>query len=120
MAQQAESRLQQRIVKKLRSTYPGSWWVKTSGNNRVGTPDLLGCVEGLFIALEVKTPENPDEATPTQAENLAHIRRAGGYSAVVRGAPQAVQAVAEALHAREQLPDGLRGEAADASADSGR
>lgn len=118
MAQQAESRLQQRIVKKLRSTYPGSWWVKTSGNNRVGTPDLLGCVEGLFIALEVKVEGRENTVTKVQAENLTRIRRSGGHSAVVTDARQAVQVVAEALHSHEQLPDGLRSASADASADT--
>lgn len=102
MSAQAESALSNRIRRRLEREWPRSWWVKTSGNNRVGTPDLLGCVEGVFIALEVKMPGG--EATRLQQEVMRRLERAGGYAATVTGQAEAVTAVAEALVAAAETP----------------
>lgn len=40
------------MLKKLR-TLPRSYWVKIK-DAEVGTPDILGCHRGRFVALEVK------------------------------------------------------------------
>lgn len=48
---------------------------------KIGTPDRLICLNGLFVALEIKT----DEGKPTKLQllKLAKIERAGGFSAIV-------------------------------------
>lgn len=97
MGTQRESALSLRIRKKLEERYAGSWWVKTSGNNRVGTPDLLGCVRGVFVCLEVKHPDNNQGLTRVQRVTLSQIHRAGGYAFEVRSVPQSIEAVEEAL-----------------------
>ena len=50
--------------------------------NRAGTPDILACVRGRFVALEVKTPTG--RLAPIQEHQLARIKEAGGVVAVVR------------------------------------
>lgn len=47
----------------------------------VGIPDLLCCIEGWFVGVEVKMPGEP--LRPAQVVALAEIYRAGGVAAVV-------------------------------------
>lgn len=104
MSSQPESLLTARIRRKLQQRFPGSWWVKTDGNSKKGTPDLLGCVDGLFVAIEVKLPSNAGGATKLQLAVQDEIARAGGCVATVTDAHQAVQAVEEALAAPDAAP----------------
>jgi hypothetical protein len=59
-----------------------------------GSADLVGCLAGRFVALEVKVPG--EEATKEQIEWAARVRAAGGFAAVVHGVEEAVAAVARA------------------------
>ena len=56
--------------------------VKTIVSNKKGVPDLLVCIRGTFVGIEVKTPKGT--ATPLQEWNLESIRKAGGYSFIAR------------------------------------
>jgi len=56
--------------------------VKTISTNRKGTPDVLACVNGRFVALEVKTPTG--RVDPLQTYQLDCITAAGGVAHVVR------------------------------------
>ena len=58
---------------------------------RSGLPDLILCVEGIFVALEVKRPKK--DATLIQQEELKEITRSGGYATVVRSLEEAKQVV---------------------------
>lgn len=65
-------------------TSRGAWWVKIHGDEyqRRGTPDILACVDGRFVALEGKRAgEHP---TPLQAYTLEQIRKSGGIAEVAR------------------------------------
>lgn len=58
----------------------GAYFVKTHGDrfSRVGVPDILACVNGHFVAIEVKsTTGKPSEL---QLYHLDEIQKAGGYS----------------------------------------
>lgn len=67
----------------------GAWVLKTQGDGkRSGTPDLLLCWRGRFIAFEVKQPGKT--ATRQQAANLNRLRRAGAVAAVVTSASDAM------------------------------
>lgn len=60
----------------------GIWNIKMHGSNYIrNAPDLLCCYNGMFIAIEVKNPG--EKETAAQAAELAKIRAAGGYAAVV-------------------------------------
>lgn len=60
----------------------------------VGSADLIGCLDGRFVALEVKTPTG--RATPEQRLWLDLVRRHGGFAAVVRSVDEARAAIARA------------------------
>lgn len=62
------------------------WWFKVSGGpfQRPNVPDYLLCVEGRFVAVELKHPDGSTEPTPGQLHELQRIEKAGGWSWVVR------------------------------------
>ena len=79
-----ETRLKTRVLEALRAL-PRSWWYKVPGSvyGRRGTPDILGCWDGRFVALELKAPKG--RVTALQRATLDDIRGAGGFAAVVSG-----------------------------------
>lgn len=60
----------------------------------VGSADLVGILNGRFVALEIKTPTG--RASPEQKLWLALVRRHGGFAAVVRSVEEAQAAIARA------------------------
>jgi len=102
MTQKPETRLQRRIVRALKKEV-GGWWAKiyVGPFQQAGIPDLLGCVEGLFFALEVKMPgEEPSEI---QIKTMKDIRTVGGAIArTVTSPEQAVRVVLNALARAEK------------------
>lgn len=50
----------------------------TAGFGNSGIPDILVCMQGQFIAIEVK--REGKEPTPLQARRLEEIGRAGGWT----------------------------------------
>jgi Holliday junction resolvase len=61
----------------------GAWYVKyfANRNTRSGIPDILACVNGEFLGIEVKS----DSGHPTdlQLHHVEKIRKAGGLAFVV-------------------------------------
>jgi len=63
-------------------TIPKIWVEKIQQVAIRGTPDLIVCLRGIFIAIELKIgDEEPDDL---QAYKLNAIKRAGGVTYVVR------------------------------------
>jgi Holliday junction resolvase len=60
---------------------PGVWTVKTIATNKRGTPDILACVNGQFMALEVKAPKG--RPSKLQILQVEAINSAGGTAAIV-------------------------------------
>jgi len=56
-----------------------------------GSADLIGCLSGRFVALEIKTPTG--RLTPEQKTWLALVERHGGLTAVVHSADEALAVV---------------------------
>lgn len=83
MGSKPESKLQDKIQKFLKSK--GAWVVKFHGSpyTKKGTPDLLVCYKGRFIALEVKLPGKENNTTELQMYQIGKIREAGGLAVVV-------------------------------------
>ena len=76
----SEKNYENRIKKYLKER--GCYHVKYFGCNysTSGTPDILACVKGHFLAIEVKAQNgHPSEL---QLEKIADIRRAGGFAFV--------------------------------------
>jgi len=61
----------------------GAYRVKYHGNyySENGTPDILACVNGYFLAIEVKADNG--KPTPLQLVKIEDIRKAGGFAYVV-------------------------------------
>ncbi len=76
------------LVKKIKSILErkyGGLWIKVHGGpyQQAGIPDLLGCLDGRFIGLEVKIPERKNTLTKLQEQTLNEINLAGGIAEVV-------------------------------------
>lgn len=73
-----------------------AWVYKTHDSVRVGVPDLIICVRGRFVALEVKRPGKEMEIV--QKMEIMKIRRAGSvHSWSVDNVPDAMSAIEKTL-----------------------
>ena len=77
----AEKVFENQIKKYLRER--GAYCVKYFGCNysESGTPDILACVNGYFLAIEVKAANG--KASELQLLKINNIREAGGFAYVV-------------------------------------
>lgn len=76
---QPETRFKENFRKKL-DQIPGSWWVKIAQRSLRGIPDILGCINGKFIAIELKAKKK--NADPLQTRTLHNIKLAEGISLI--------------------------------------
>ena len=61
----------------------GAYFIKTHGDrfSRVGTPDIIACVNGHFVAGEVKAENGrPSEL---QLHHIEEIKKSGGYATIL-------------------------------------
>lgn len=60
------------------------WYVKffANGYTKKGVPDLLCCVNGYFLAIEVKAENG--KATDLQRWNIEKIKKAGGRALILK------------------------------------
>lgn len=70
-----------KVVEKLRQI-PKSWWESIQQQSISGTPDVLGVINGYFIALEFKRSRRA-EVSKLQVYKLNKISEAGGYARVI-------------------------------------
>lgn len=82
MSRQAESRIAREVKSAIFAL--GGRAIKTHGSaySRLGTPDVIGCIDGRMYALEVKTATG--RASERQLFELRQWRAAGAVAAVVR------------------------------------
>lgn len=98
MPNQPEGRLQLRIQKALKQEYGRRLFVfKVHGSALMmtGLPDLIGCVDGRFFALEVKMPGG--KVSDVQQYVMSRIRAAGGIVGVPRSVPDALAIIARGI-----------------------
>lgn len=76
-----EKNFQARVNKKLK-TLKRTWFVKVSDRVKNGIPDVLMCIDGTFVAMELKR-SGAHSATPLQRHTLAQILDAGGRTYLV-------------------------------------
>lgn len=78
-----ESNFQSTVLKYLNSL-PGCKAENVSGNaNQSGRPDINGCYRGRMFKIELKTPDNKNEATKKQRLELRKWKNAGCAIAVI-------------------------------------
>lgn len=94
---QPEYRIVQNIKKLIRAR--GGWCVKIHGGpyQDTGTPDLLACYKGRFIAIEVKTSRGV--VSPEQKVSQQGIVKSGGYALITH----LIGDVADVLDAIDEL-----------------
>ena len=88
-----ESAIQKKIIAYL--NFKGCYSIKTITTNRSGSPDIICCYKGLFVALEVKAEKGI--VSKLQEYHLEQIKKSGGVAAVVRSVDE-VQEVLKIPH----------------------
>ncbi|RKD25230.1 VRR-NUC domain-containing protein [Caminicella sporogenes DSM 14501] len=77
-----EKQFQGKVIKFLKSQ-PNTWFFKVFGGGyqRAGIPDLICCINGVFIAIELKG----DNGKPTEIQkmNIRNINAAGGIGVIL-------------------------------------
>ena len=68
-------------VNAILNKIPGLWFVKVQQKSIAGTPDIIMCANGRFIAWELKVGSN--KASPLQQYNIDSIHEAKGVAVVV-------------------------------------
>lgn len=74
-----ESQTQKKIIDYLESL--GGYVFKTIKCNRSGVADVICCLNGAFIAFEVKAAKG--RPSPLQVKHVEYVRASGGMSEVV-------------------------------------
>ena len=76
-----EAKIKQRIKQILEEL--GCYYFMPIGGpySRIGVPDFIGCIDGLYIAIEAKAGKN--KATALQLRELEKVRQCGGLALVV-------------------------------------
>lgn len=82
MSQKPETVFRAKVDVRLKSI-PNSWFESIQQRAIHGTPDKIGCVNGWFVALEIKADEN-SPVTALQEHKLMKIADANGMGVVVR------------------------------------
>lgn len=80
MAKQPETLLKEKVLADLR-TIDCCWFAKIQQTAIRGTPDILACVHGYFIAIELKTEDG--KLDKLQSYTLAKISKSGGLAYTV-------------------------------------
>jgi hypothetical protein len=80
LSKKPESLIQLAIQKALRKEFKGCYVRKIHGGEFTpsGMPDLICCIDGLFISIEVKTLETMEKENKLQDAEAKEIRKAGG------------------------------------------
>lgn len=61
----------------------GAYFIKTHGDrfSKIGTPDILACVNGHFVAVEVKAEKG--KPSDLQVYHIEQIKKSGGYGIIL-------------------------------------
>jgi len=78
MKTQSEQSIQTKILTYL--TKIGAYSVKTISTNKAGVPDILACIDGRFVAIEVK--RHGGKVSPLQNYQIKAIKETGGIAFV--------------------------------------
>jgi hypothetical protein len=76
MAKQPETRFKEIVLRNLRAL-PNLWVAKIQQVAKRGTPDLLCCIDGHFVAIELKRA-GTEEPDPLQEGTLNRFLNQGG------------------------------------------
>ena len=88
MSSTPEGKVKTALIRALKQHWPNAWVFAPvqMGMGMSGVPDLLCCIDGQFIALEVKAEGG--KTTALQDVQIERIHDAGGVAWVVTGKEQ--------------------------------
>jgi Holliday junction resolvase len=81
MAKTPEKVVKDKVVSVLKSEGVYYFFPATHGYGRSGVPDIVACVNSLFLAIECKAGGN--KPTALQIREIEHIRACNGVAVVV-------------------------------------
>ena len=76
-----EKKVKDQVVALLKKAGAYYFFPATHGYGRSGVPDIVACVDGVFLAIECKAGKG--KPTALQVRELERIRIAGGVAVVV-------------------------------------
>jgi hypothetical protein len=87
MATTPEGKVKDKIKTLLKSYAPDVYYFMPAMGSfgKSGVPDIIACIGGRFVAIEVKADRCKNPPTALQEKNLAEIRTAGGVALVIDG-----------------------------------
>lgn len=91
-----ETELSVAVLKEIRETYKQDIFIyKTHGNmfTMEGIPDLEGCFQGRYFAMELKLPSRKNTLSAEQKARIRQIRRAGGIAFRVTQVEEAIEII---------------------------
>jgi len=80
MASTPEKKVKDQVVKTLKANGVYYFFPATHGFGRSGVPDIICCVNGYFLGIEVKAGTN--KPTALQVREIEAIRRCNGVAVV--------------------------------------
>jgi len=81
MARTPEGAVKAQVIKQLKELGVYYFSPVTGGYGRSGVPDIVGCINGRFFAVECKAGKGV--TTALQDLNIKQIKDNGGYAAVI-------------------------------------
>lgn len=78
-----EKSLENKIKKYLKDN--GHYYMKIHGSavGKAGIPDILCCINGFFVGVEVKNPNGKGILSELQKYNIENIIKSGGYAEAI-------------------------------------
>jgi hypothetical protein len=73
-----ETELKKKVLSMIKREFPKVWCYKTADRFAAGIPDLLLCVNGHLVGIELKRPGG--KPRPLQLQIIEKIRAAGGQA----------------------------------------
>lgn len=85
MAETPEGKIKRKILAWIKATWPDSYSFRYPAGmfGRAGVPDIIACIEGFFVAIEVKS--DVGRATGLQILELKSIQKAKGVAVLIYG-----------------------------------
>lgn len=79
----AEEKIFENKIKDFLKSLPDTWFFKhwAGAYSPKGIPDIIGCINGRFVGIEVKASNG--KPSPLQIRTVNLINEAGGYATIV-------------------------------------
>nr|DAX70216.1 MAG TPA: Nuclease [Caudoviricetes sp.] len=90
-----EKQLENRMKKYLSNKNIYHFKVHGNGFMRSGIPDLICCVNGHFVAIEIKRPDGKGKVSKLQEIEMDRIKRSDGIAVVMNNYDEFVKFISE-------------------------